>query len=102
MSPVTGQGAIQLQQSMLGPQEAAEVRRVQRHHHGDVVHTTQRKKGFDKDVLVRPFFQHLEEEEQDKIRVQNWPPIPRQLNYRYISTTLQDTSARPHLKPSLL
>lgn len=40
MSPVTGQGAIHLQQGMLGPQKAAQVCRVQRHHHGDVVHAT--------------------------------------------------------------
>lgn len=41
VSPMTGQGAIQFKKSMLGLQEAAEVVAVQRHHHGDVVHTAQ-------------------------------------------------------------
>lgn len=59
MSPVSGQGAIKLQQSMLGPQEAAKVGRVQGHHHGNVVHTAQWKKGLNQDVLVWLFFQHL-------------------------------------------
>lgn len=62
MSPVKGQGPVQLQHSMLGPQEAAEVGRVQGHHHGDVVQTTQWQKGFHQDVLVQFFFQHLERE----------------------------------------
>lgn len=41
MPPVARQRAVQLQQCMLGLQEAAEVKWVQGHHHGDVVHTAQ-------------------------------------------------------------
>lgn len=69
-----GQGAIQLQQSMLGPQEAAEVSRVQGHHHNDVVHTAQWKKGFDQDVLVWLFFQHLKRKSKTEyfFKTDNW------------------------------
>lgn len=58
--PVARQGAVQLEQGMLGFEKTAEVRRVQGHHHGEVVHATQRKKRLDKRVLIRPFFQHLQ------------------------------------------
>lgn len=62
MPPVARQRAVQLQQSMLGFQEAAEVKWVQSHHHGDVVHTAQREERLDEDVLVEPFNQNLERE----------------------------------------
>lgn len=47
---------------MLGFQEAAEVKWVQSHHHGDVVHTAQREERLDEDVLVQPSNQNLESE----------------------------------------
>lgn len=62
MPPVAGQRAVQLQQSMLGFQKAAEVKWVQSHHHGDVVHATQREERLDEGVLVETFNQNLERE----------------------------------------
>lgn len=59
LSPVTGQGAVQLQQSLLGPLETAEVVRVEGQDHGEMVHTTQRDKRLNEDVLIRPVFQDL-------------------------------------------
>lgn len=59
LSPVTGQGAIQLQQSLLGPQETAEVGRVEGQDHGEVVHTAERDKRLNEDVLIRPVLQYL-------------------------------------------
>lgn len=60
MSPVAGQGTIQLQQSMLGFQEAAEVKWMQGHHHGDMVYPTQWEERLGENVLVWPFIQNLE------------------------------------------
>lgn len=60
LPPVARQRAVQLQQSMLGFQEAAEVKWVQSHHHGDVVHAPQREERLDEDVLVQPSDQNLE------------------------------------------
>lgn len=67
VSPMTGQGPIQFKKSVMGLQEAAEVISVQRHHHGDVVHTAQWKKGFNQDVLVRHFFQNLKRTKKNEI-----------------------------------
>lgn len=63
--PVARQRAVQLQQSVLGFQKAAEVKRVQSHHHGDVVHTTQREEGLDEDVLVESVDENLESKPRD-------------------------------------
>lgn len=52
MSPVTGQRAVQFKQSMLDPQEAAQIRRVERHDHGEMIDLTQWKKRLNEDVLV--------------------------------------------------
>lgn len=71
MSPVMGQGAVHLQQSMLGPEEAAQVGRVHCHHHGDVVHAARWKERLSEDVLVGNFFQHLKE--KDNILCSKFP-----------------------------
>lgn len=59
VSPVTGQRAVQLQQSVLGLQETAEVGRVEGHDHGEVVHPAKGQERLDEDVLIRPVFQDL-------------------------------------------